>query len=49
MAIFKDWNRKRYSGDNLGAGLLYQTEYRSELKLSGSKKSDEVRLEIVTH
>ncbi len=33
------------AGDNLGDGLLYQTEYRSELKLSGSTKSDVVRLQ----
>ncbi len=33
-----------YMQDHLGAGLLYQTEYRSELKLSGSTKSDVVRL-----
>ncbi len=32
------------AGDNLVAGLLYQTECRSELKLSGSTKSDIVRL-----
>ncbi len=32
------------AGDNLAASLLYQTEYRSKLKLSGSTKSDVVRL-----
>ncbi len=34
------------AGDNLGAGLLYQTEYRSEQKLSKSTKSDVVRLGV---
>ncbi len=32
------------AGDNLAAGLLYQTEYRSELKLSGSTKSNLFKL-----
>ncbi len=34
------------AGYNLGAGLLYQAEYRSKLKLSGSTKSDVVSLPL---
>ncbi len=33
----------------MGAGSLYQNKYICKLKLSGSTKSDVVRLEIVTH
>ncbi len=34
------------AGYNLGAGLLYQAEYRSKLKLSGNTKSDVVSLPL---
>ncbi len=32
------------AGDNLGAGLLYQTEYRSELKLNTKSEPSQARL-----